>query len=91
MGGQDNNFAAKILRAQTSDQLDPGHARHFMIDDDNVESPGLFSYFGKRLIGIKGKGEFSRGRTQREGQGVRHAKLVVYRKNVQGRCHGRAF
>src|SRR5262249_6947918 len=31
--------------------------------------------------------KLSRWRTEREGQGMRHAKLVVHRKNVQGRRH----
>jgi RecJ-like exonuclease len=87
MCGQDHNLAAKILDAQTLDQLDPGRAWHFVVDNDNVESSGLFGDLGKRLVGIKRERKLSRWRTEREGQGMRHAKLVVHRKNVQGRRH----
>src|ERR1700730_3635808 len=62
-----------------------------MVDNNNIKRLGMIGYSGKCLVGAKGKCKLSSRITERERQGVRHAKLIVNGKNVQGRSHGRCI
>ena len=54
-----------------------------MVDNNNIKRLGMIGYSGKCLVGAKGERKLSSRITERERQGVRHAKLIVNGKNVQ--------
>ena len=62
-----------------------------MVDNNNIKRLGMIGYSGKCLVGAKGERKLSSRITERERQGVRHAKLIVNGKNVQGPSHGRCI
>jgi len=62
-----------------------------MVDNNNIKGLGMIGYSGKCLVGAKGERKLSSRITERERQGVRHAKLIVNGKNVQGRLHRRCI
>src|ERR1700716_4275046 len=62
-----------------------------MVDNNNIKRLGMIGYSGKCLVGAKGERKLSSRITERERQGVRHAKLIVNGKNVQGLSHRRCI
>ena len=62
-----------------------------MVDNSNIKRLGMIGYSGKCLVGAKGERELPSRMTERERQGVRHAKLIVNGKNVRGSSHRRCI
>jgi len=60
-----------------------------MVDNNNIKRLGMIGYSGECLVGAKGERKLSSRITESERQGVRHAKLIVNGKNVQGLSHRR--
>ena len=84
VGRQNHDFAVDAAFSHLFDQLDAGHVRHFLIDNDDIVLLGTGIEPGKRSVTVFYGAELVAGPREDVAKGKRDRWFVVHGQNPEG-------